>query len=35
MAGPMRAFAERKPNAMRVRSRILVLTESTRALDRP
>ena len=31
----MSASGERNPNAMRVSSRILVLTDSIRALDRP
>lgn len=35
MARAIRASGERKPNAMRVISRILVLTDSIRALDRP
>ena len=35
MARAMRASGERNPNAMRVRSRILVLTDSISPLDRP
>ena len=35
MARAIRASAERKPKAMRVSSRILVLTDSISALDRP
>jgi hypothetical protein len=34
-ASPMRASGERKPKAIRVSSRILVLTDSISALDRP
>ena len=35
MARAMRASAERNPNAMRVIGRILVLTDSIKASDRP
>jgi hypothetical protein len=35
MASAMSACGERNPNAIRVSSRSLVLTDSTRRLDRP
>ncbi len=35
MASPISASAEWKPKARRVSRRILVLTDSTRAFDRP
>src|SRR6266545_27135 len=35
IASPISASGERNPNARRVRTRSLVLTDSTRALDRP